>query len=83
MLDANITFSGRKKSIFRSFRMENQTKKLRLDEIEVDSFVIDNSFSERTILGGATNDVPGCIGPDAPSRAATACVCITPKCIWY
>jgi hypothetical protein len=40
MLDANITYSGKKKSIFRGvFFMENQRKKLRLDELTVKSFV--------------------------------------------
>jgi hypothetical protein len=52
MLDANITFSGRKNSIFTGvFFMENQRKKLRLDEVKVESFVTSDALNAQTIQG--------------------------------
>jgi hypothetical protein len=52
MLDANITFSGRKNSIFRGvFSMENQRKKLRLEDIKVESFVTSDALNAQTIQG--------------------------------
>jgi hypothetical protein len=63
MLDANITFSGRKNSIFTGvFFMENQRKKLRLDEVKVESFVTSDALNAQTIQGGTYFDTRCCEG---------------------
>jgi hypothetical protein len=52
-----------------------KTKKLKLNDLQVKSFV--TSFDRKTSLtinGGATNGVKGCIGPDVMSQGEAVCI---------
>jgi hypothetical protein len=49
--------------------MENQKKKLRLEDIKVESFVTDSFHDPATIKGGSAYSDCGC------TRSATPCLC--------